>query len=119
MARAGIAEFFGAFDGAKPVGFAGLLMDRETLPDGRVSVHGYLGWTGTDPEHRGRGAQSALIAARLARAAALGAHWCVSETNTAADASLRNLLRAGFTPAAEWAVYRWDADPKDQPETTA
>jgi hypothetical protein len=43
----------------------------------------------------------------------------VSETNTAADASLRNLLRAGFTPAAEWAVYRWDADPKDQPETTA
>lgn len=114
MARAGLAEFFAAFDADKPVAFAGLLVDRaEPFP------HGYLGWTGTDPEHRGKGAQSALIAARLARAHELGADWCVSETNTAIDASLRNLLRAGFVPAAEWSVFRWDADPQSPSETPA
>lgn len=102
MARAGVSEFHGAFAGEKPVALSALLMDR-------AEAFGYLGWTGTDPAHRGQGAQSALIAARVTRAAALGARWCVSETNTAVDASLRNLVRLGFTPAAEWHVYRWQA----------
>ncbi|MBL0928130.1 MAG: GNAT family N-acetyltransferase [Phycisphaerales bacterium] len=104
MARAGLAEFFAAFEGPLTVAVGGLLIDRHG-----ATPHGYLGWTGTDPAHRRRGAQSALIAARLERSGELGIDWCVSETNSVVETSLRNLERAGFAEAAEWAVYRWDA----------
>ncbi|MBL8764092.1 MAG: hypothetical protein JNM07_07475 [Phycisphaerae bacterium] len=105
MARAGVSEFHGAFEGATPVALGALLMDRGARGNG----WGYLGWAGTDPRHRGRGAQSALIASRVSRAAELGAAWCISETNTAVETSLRNLMRIGFLPAAEWCVYDWRA----------
>lgn len=101
MAELGWAEIFGAFDGPQAVATAALIKDAE---DSRLA---YLGWAGTNEKHRHRGAQGALIAARVSRAAELGASWCVSETNTAADVSLRNLVRASFTPMVEWSVYRW------------
>ncbi|HXJ96518.1 MAG TPA: GNAT family N-acetyltransferase [Terriglobia bacterium] len=41
---------------------------------------GWLGWGGTLTPYRHRGAQSALIAARIRRAAQLGAKWVVCET---------------------------------------
>ena len=48
-------------------------------------------------EDRGRGAQSALIAARVQAAAAAGCQWVVAET--AEDGpSMKNLRRAGFQP---------------------
>jgi ribosomal protein S18 acetylase RimI-like enzyme len=97
----GWAELYGAFDAGTCGASAALVMDP--VESGFL----YLGWAGTDPAYRGRGAQSALIAARVSRAAELGAAWCVSETNTAAEGSLRNLLRAGFGVAVEWGVYRW------------
>ncbi len=90
-----VLELHAAFDAEqkdKPIGVGGLISMGDV---------GYLGWAGTDPACRGRGVQSALIAARVARAAELGLRWCVSETNTAVKTSLRNLLRAGFVVAGE------------------
>lgn len=96
----GFAEFYGAFVGDLPVALSAL------IPDG---AYAYLGWMGTLSEFRGRGAQAALIAARVGRAAELGARWCVSETNTVAATSLRNLRRHGFGVAMNWHVYSWES----------
>lgn len=57
---------------------------------------GYLGWANTRKESRGKGGQSALIAARLRHATQNGCEICTSETNTAVEPSLRNLVKAGF-----------------------
>ncbi len=92
------AEFFAAFAADRPIALSAL------IPDGSFA---YLGWMGTLPEFRSRGAQTALIAARVNRAAELGARWCVSETNTVAATSLRNLQRCGFGVALRWHVYSW------------
>lgn len=96
----GFAEFHGAFVGDLPVALSAF------IPDGAFA---YLGWMGTLSEFRGRGAQAALIAARVGRAAELGARWCVSETNTVAGTSLRNLQRNGFDVAMNWHVYSWES----------
>lgn len=84
-----------AFDGDEPVGAAGLYA-AEGL--------GYLGLAGTLPEHRGKGAQNALLAARIRRAADLGCDLVVTETGERRDdrpsSSYRNILRAGFAEGA-------------------
>lgn len=102
LVELGIAEALAAFDGDVPAAFAALIPDR--AGDG----FGHLGWAGTITNRRGRGGQSALIAARVSRAAELGLRWCVSETNTAIPTSLNNLSTLGFVPALEWDVFRWD-----------
>ncbi|MCC6970278.1 MAG: GNAT family N-acetyltransferase [Phycisphaerales bacterium] len=102
LVESGIAEAFAAFDGDVPAAFAALIPDR--AGDG----FGHLGWAGTVSGSRGRGGQSALIAARVSRAAELGLRWCVSETNTVIPTSLNNLIRLGFVAALEWKVFRWD-----------
>lgn len=56
---------------------------------------------------RKRGAQQALIAARLKRAEALGCAMAVSETLNILEHSLRNLQRAGFREVYEKEVYAW------------
>ena len=65
--------------------------------------HGWLGQAATLPAHRRRGAQSALIATRIAAAAAQGVQVVVTETGEIVDdrptISYRNILRAGFAPA--------------------
>jgi GNAT superfamily N-acetyltransferase len=80
-----------ALDGDEPVGAAALF-----AADGAA----YLGLAGTLPEHRGKGAQSALLAARVRRAAELGCAVVVTETGERRDDrpsnSYRNILRAGF-----------------------
>jgi GNAT superfamily N-acetyltransferase len=64
---------------------------------------GWLGIAGTVPEHRGKGAQSALLAARIARGRELGVHAFTTETGERVpdrpSASYRNILRAGFEEA--------------------
>lgn len=64
---------------------------------------GWLGLAATLPEQRGRGAQGAILAARMARARALGCTEVVTETGVPGPAgpgpSYRNILRAGFVPA--------------------
>lgn len=65
---------------------------------------GYLGFGATLPEHRGKGAQTALLAARIRRAAALGCDAVLTETGERRDGlpsnSYRNILRAGFEEVA-------------------
>lgn len=101
--RNGFAEFHAAFSNGTPIAISAL------IPDGDFA---YLGWMGTDPKFRRQGAQAALIASRVTRAAHLGATWCSSETNTTIPISLRNLERAGFSIALHWRVYRWDLSPR-------
>ena len=84
-----------AFDGDEPAG-AGALFAAE-----RVA---YLGFAGTLPAHRGKGAQSALLAARLQAAEQLGCDVVVTETGERRgdrpSNSYRNILRAGFREVA-------------------
>jgi hypothetical protein len=76
-----------AFDGERPVAIAAL-----AVFDGLA----YLLSASTREADRRRGAQQALIAARLARAEKLGCAVAVSETLNILEQSLRNLQRAGF-----------------------
>lgn len=84
-----------AVAGDTPAGAAALYVDAGV---------GYLGLAATAPEHRGRGAQSALLAARIARAAELGCDTLITETGERRDGrpdnSYRNILRAGFEEVA-------------------
>ncbi len=65
--------------------------------------HAWLGQATTIAEHRRRGGQSALIAARIGAARAAGATVIVTETGETVDGrpanSYHNILRAGFEPA--------------------
>ncbi len=87
-------EVFLARDGTTAVGAAALFVH-----DGV----GWLGAAGTLPEHRGKGAQGALLAARIDRARELGADAVVTETGERLPGhpsnSYRNILRAGFAEA--------------------
>jgi GNAT superfamily N-acetyltransferase len=80
-----------AFDGDEAIAAASLFVDGPTAE---------LAFAGTLPDRRGRGAQGALIARRLADAHDSGCEWIISET--AEDlpehrvASYRNLTSLGF-----------------------
>jgi len=78
----------------------------EPVAGGMLYASGSAGWLGvasTHVDHRGRGAQSALLAARIERARELGLDLLVTETGAPEDdetgTSYRNILRAGFEPA--------------------
>ena len=88
--------------------FCGAFAGDALVAAGALRVQGPAAWFGyaaTDPAHRGRGGQSAIIAARLRAARAAGCRWCVVET--AADTpekpnpSTHNLRRLGFADAYE------------------
>ncbi|GAA0504206.1 GNAT family N-acetyltransferase [Deinococcus depolymerans] len=64
-------------------------------PDGRAGVAAALHGTSTRPEHRGQGAQTALLAARLNAAAQAGAD-LTGVFVTPGTPSERNVVRAGF-----------------------
>jgi GNAT superfamily N-acetyltransferase len=73
---------------------------------GALFVAGLLGWlsfAGTLPEHRRKGGQGAILAARVARARELGVTTLVTETGVMAEGrpsnSYRNILRSGFREA--------------------
>jgi GNAT superfamily N-acetyltransferase len=84
-----------AFDGDQPAA-AGALFAAEGVA--------YLGLAGTLPEHRGKGAQSGLLAARIRRAAELGCDLVITETGERTgdrpSNSYRNIQRAGFSEDA-------------------
>jgi GNAT superfamily N-acetyltransferase len=84
----------------------------EAAGAGALYVAGTIGWLGigaTVPEHRGKGAQSAIIAKRIETAAELGCEVVVTETGASTDGrpgpSYRNLVRAGFRPEYVRANY--------------
>ena len=83
-----------ASDGDEPFACAALFVHEGA---------GWLGAAGTLPGHRGKGAQGALLAARIALAQDLGLDVLTTETgerrNDESDISYRNILRAGFEEA--------------------
>ena len=86
-------QCFAAFDGDAPAAA------------GALFVTGMVGWIGigaTAPEHRGKGGQGALLAARIQAAAEAGCEVVVTETGEPVDrrpnGSYRNIIRAGFEP---------------------
>lgn len=85
---------FAAYDGDEPVATGALFASAGT---------GWLGMAGTLPSHRGRGAQNALLAARIAHAHELGLDLVTTETGVPGEEgpgpSYRNILRAGFREA--------------------
>jgi hypothetical protein len=82
---------FVAFDGSQPAATASMFVS------GGV---GWLGIAGTDSAFRRRGAQGALLAARIGLAGELGCEWVTTETGEAVEGrpsnSYRNITRAGF-----------------------
>ena len=92
-ATAGIPRFrlFLAFDGDEPAG-AGALFVGDGI--------GWLGLAATVPEHRRKGAQSAILAARIRAAGEAGLGELATETGERLpdrpSNSYRNLLRSGF-----------------------
>ena len=79
---------FLARDGDEPAAAAAVWVDPPAA---------YFGFAATLPEHRGKGAQGALFAARIERALALGCTTLVTETGELRDgspsSSYRNILR--------------------------
>ena len=80
-----------ALAGDEPAGAAAVWINGEAA---------YFGFAATRPEHRGKGGQGALFAARIGRALAAGCTRLVTETGERRDAgpgnSYRNILRYGF-----------------------
>lgn len=85
---------FVAYDESLPVA-AGALFESGDA--------GWLGAAATVPSHRGRGAQSAILAARVERARERGLRVLITETGVPRDgrpgASYRNIVKSGFEPA--------------------
>lgn len=83
-----------AFDGATPVAAGAAYLENG---------YAWLGFGTTLTTHRGRGAQTALLAGRIAWAQRNGAQWLVTETGERVAGkpaqSYRNILRAGFDEA--------------------
>jgi len=87
-------HWLAAYDGEEPIACGALFAHDRA---------GWLGAAGTLPEHRGKGAQSAILAARIARARKLGVDVLATETGERSEdgpnTSYDNILRAGFTEA--------------------
>ncbi len=97
-----IARLPGRSDWVCFVSYAG----PEPAGAGALFVAGEVGWLGfgsTLPEHRGRGSQTALLAARVDAARARGCTRLTTETGVQVEGrqsgSYRNILRTGFTEA--------------------
>ncbi len=92
-----------AYDGDRAVATGLLYVEGEG---------GWLGWGGTLTPYRRRGAHAALIAARLERAAELGAKWVACETMEPQrghpSGSYRGLLEQGFQQAYLRPIWVWE-----------
>jgi GrpB-like predicted nucleotidyltransferase (UPF0157 family)/GNAT superfamily N-acetyltransferase len=80
-----------AFDGSTPVSTGSVYFSGDTA---------WIGFAATNPEYRGRGAQGAILKARINEARNRGCKWIAVETaedTSEHDApSYRNMLRYGF-----------------------
>jgi len=70
----------------------------------------YLGGAATSEPYRNKGAQTALIHARLQDAESRGSQIAVSETLSMLGSSLRNLQRAGFKITYDKLVYQYGGE---------
>lgn len=84
-------QLFVSYDGEQPAGAGALFVE---------GGFGWLDWGATRVAFRRRGSQSAVMAARLARAAELGCKRVYTETGEAVEGdpqhSYGNIIRAGF-----------------------
>ena len=87
---------FLALDGDRPVAAAGLCVAGAT---------GYLFLAATAEADRSRGAQNALITARVAAAHARGCRIAIAETLSILESSLANLIRQGFRECYDTQVF--------------
>ena len=85
-----------AFDGDRPVAAAGLCV---------AGPAGYLFLAATREADRSRGAQNALIAARVHAAHSRGCRIVISETLSILRPSLANLVRQGFRECYDTEVF--------------
>jgi len=97
LERPGMRHYI-AYDGVRPIAVAALVS---------FAGIGYLTFAGTIEDDRRRGAQSALIAHRVAAAQAMGCTHIVSRTLTVLADSLSNLQRCGFREIFEQEVYEY------------
>jgi hypothetical protein len=93
---------YGAYDGDQLIATAALRIDGQ--------VAGFAG-ASTLKEHRGKGAQSALLVARIQKAASAGVTLMSAETGKPDEgeknSSLNNMLRAGFEIGYERQNWIW------------
>ncbi|MEV6286277.1 GNAT family N-acetyltransferase [Kribbella sp. NPDC051770] len=96
---------YAAWDGDEMVGASSLSIHNQVASFAGAAVL---------PAYRGRGAQSAMLAARARQAAADGAKWLSAETGKPADgehnSSLSNMLRTGFEIRYERQNWIWRAE---------
>ena len=85
-------------DEGRPIALAALVKFGEI---------GYLTYAGTIERERRRGAQSALIAHRVAAAQSMGCTHIVSQTLTMLEDSFANLQRCGFREVYEQEVFEY------------
>jgi GNAT superfamily N-acetyltransferase len=90
---------FGAWDGDRLVAVGNMLIQGTAAS---------LNAGATLPEYRGRGAQSALIAARARAAADAGCEWVVAETGESGS-SFNNMRRAGLQSVYLRRNWIWEA----------
>ena len=100
---AALAPWFAALVGRDGWRFVVAEADGQVAATGAVFVDGTRAWLGvgaTLAEHRNRGAQSALLAARIALAVEAGCTMLATETGESiageVNPSLNNIRRAGF-----------------------
>jgi GNAT superfamily N-acetyltransferase len=90
-----------AYDGDQPAGAGALHVHEQT---------GWLGFAATLPQYRGRGAQSAILAARIEGARRQGCVRVTTETGELVpdrpSNSYRNITRAGFREAGVRSNYK-------------
>ena len=95
----------GAYDGPRLVATGALHVKHDA---------GWLTWAATDPAHRGRGAQKALLPARITHAHERRLAMLVTETGEPEagrpDASYRNIVAAGFQPVFRRPFWRRGLD---------
>jgi GNAT superfamily N-acetyltransferase len=99
-----LGEWFGSLIGRDGWQVLVAEVDGQPVATGSVFVRDRTAWLGigaTLPEYRRRGAQTALLAARIAAAAAAGCTVLATETGESIagepNPSLANIRRAGFT----------------------
>jgi len=101
IGRAGWRHYM-AFEDEEPIGTAAMLIEGEAA---------WFGFAATAAEHRGRGAQTALVVRRLQDAAREGCKWVSVETAEQTPEreapSFRNLSRLGFSVAYTRPNYLW------------
>lgn len=100
MGKEGFDHFAGRFEG-RVVSTARLFCHRGLA---------YFCDGGTEEGFRGRGGQSALIAARINREAELGCSLCVVEILALSATSLNNFKRLGFEHSYERKVFECNAE---------